>query len=151
MATDHKTAEMRLETTAIGRRVLPALEKLSQKTPGLVVSSLCSADGFNLCSIGLDPTQVYKMAAVSSTLFAVSVSVLTEVRKEAVTLEAFDMLSLTSGSLQIIGVRVPFIKNRHLVLLVATENTPIGAVMAATRSTAAEITDLLKTAHFIAH
>lgn len=141
--TSDTYAPIHPETTAWGQRALPALETLQRRVPGLLAATLCSSDGFNLCAIGLDHNQVYKMAAISSTLFAVSRSVLKEVRHEAATQEPLDMVSLTSGGLQVVGIRVEFLKERPLALLVAAQNTQIGVIMAAARAVGAEITRVL--------
>ena len=54
-----------MNSEALGRLVLPAMEQLPKRINPLNAAVLCTPDGFNICSLGVNETQVGKLAALS--------------------------------------------------------------------------------------
>ena len=57
-----------MDSVALGRYVLPALETLAGWLPHLRCATLCTADGFNVCSIGITEKQLGRLAALAGSL-----------------------------------------------------------------------------------
>lgn len=75
VAVDPAVAEhWELWSRMIGGMALPRLEKVKQSVPEIRSAMLCTADGMNLCALGIEPQDVGRMAALNSSLFAVSSS-----------------------------------------------------------------------------
>lgn len=63
--------EWQMDSLALGKLFIPALEKMATRISNLRCAVLCTHDGFNICSLGLREDQVGKMAALSSSLISV--------------------------------------------------------------------------------
>ena len=60
----------------VGELVLPIMLDLHRRIPQTSAAMLCTADGFNLCALGLDESAVGRMAALTSSLYAVALSLI---------------------------------------------------------------------------
>lgn len=124
-------------TSAIGKLVLPTMDILNRKLPNMLGASLCTADGFNVCSVGLDNQDVGKMSSLSSSMFALTGSIIEAVldtqnddKKE---------VFITVGDMQIVLVQVSHPKLNNLVLLVSVKNTSTGVILMAVRYVVTEL------------
>ena len=117
-------------TSAIGKFVLPIMSSLSDKLPNMLGAVLCTADGFNVCSIGLDEMDVGKMASLSSSMFSIGNSVVGTLADsvESLSKNQKKELLLTIDTMQVAIVEVEHCKMDNLVLLVAVDNTATGIV-----------------------
>lgn len=127
-----------MESAALGNYVLPTMQKLTRKVPTLTAAVLCSADGFNVCSLGIDETRVGKLVALGSSLFAVSRAMVGELDVDSGARES-DQIAIASGDLQIIGIRVRHRTQRQLLLLVAADKAALGAMLVSARAIAGEL------------
>jgi predicted regulator of Ras-like GTPase activity (Roadblock/LC7/MglB family) len=71
-----------MDSMAMGKRAIPAMEKLAERLPQLHCAVLCTADGFNVCSIGVSETQLGKLAALSGSLFTMGAATLASLGDE---------------------------------------------------------------------
>ncbi len=54
----------------LGRTLKPAMDELARRVPNLHSAMVCTSDGFNLCALNIAEDKVARMAALSSSLFA---------------------------------------------------------------------------------
>ena len=115
---------------------------MSARIPNLQCAVLCTPDGFNICSLGLNENQVGKMAALSSSLFSVGDATVASVSSEEFASGLLDLITLEAGGLQIVSTKIARY-NSHMVLL-AGARAPLGVVLMGVKATAA-------CAHHVAH
>lgn len=127
-------------TSVVGNHVLPTMKILAEKLPHLKGAMLCTTDGFNICSLGLDMLHVGKIASLSSSIFSLGKSVLDTLTKDiddipnaTSTLEKKELL-LTVNKLQVFIVEVAHPTLKNLVLLVAVDQTNMGATLVIVRN-----------------
>lgn len=130
-----------MDSLAMGQLVLPTLEKLAARVPHVRCVVLCTPDGFNLCSIGLQEAQVGKMAALSSSLLSVGDATIGSLASEELTIPPLDVVTLEADGLHVVGAKVVY-ADGHLVLMVASR-APLGVVLMGVKSAAATIKELL--------
>ncbi|OIO60513.1 MAG: hypothetical protein COX57_07260 [Alphaproteobacteria bacterium CG_4_10_14_0_2_um_filter_63_37] len=126
------------DSVAFGRFVQPALEGLPQRLTHKGSAVLCSPDGFNLCSVGVTSDQIGKMAALASSLIAIGEATASAVHTDAASAEQLDLLTLQSGSLTTVCIKVPCLDS-YLLLMVSAHATALGVVLTVTRSVADEV------------
>jgi predicted regulator of Ras-like GTPase activity (Roadblock/LC7/MglB family) len=131
-----QSGKWHMDSIAMGRHFLPIMEKLTTKLPQLKCAVLCSADGFNICSIGLDEIQVGKMAALVSSLFSLGGATLRAVDAVAQP-EEMDHVTLQYGELQLVCTRIP--KATGSLILMACARAPLGVVIVAVQGVAQDI------------
>lgn len=129
-------------TSVMGNIVLPAMNLLSKKLPNLVGATLCTADGFNVCSVGLDKTDVGKMSSLSSSMFALTNSVMHTTNSNS-DHQKKEVL-ITAGESQVALVQVKHPSIDDLVLLVSVKDTSTGVILVAIRYVVAEIEKILQ-------
>jgi predicted regulator of Ras-like GTPase activity (Roadblock/LC7/MglB family) len=130
-----------MNSEALGRFVLPAMEQLCQRLPKLSAAVLCTPDGFNICSLGVDEKQVGKLAALSGSLLSVGNAAMKELQPELEE-QSMDLLTLKAGTFQILGLKVRKPGNGRLVLMVAASETALGVMVVSAQFVAAEIEKL---------
>ena len=130
-----------MDSVALGRFVLPAMEKLSERLPHLCCASLCTADGFNVCSIGITEQQLGKMAALSGSLLTLGEAMLNNLSASTPG-PVLDIMTLEAGTWIIVAVRVAA-PGQPLVLTLSATQTPLGVLHLRARQTAEEISSLL--------
>lgn len=138
MNSPASTPEWKTDSVAFGSFVQPALEALPQRLPQKGSAVLCSPDGFNLCSVGVTADQIGKMAALTSSLIAIGEATATAIHTEPSPSEELDLLTLQSGSLTTVCIKVPH-KGTYLLLMVSAHTTPLGVVLTVARSVADEV------------
>lgn len=116
-----------MNSEALGRFVLPAMEQLPRRIPKLGAAVLCTPDGFNICSLGVDEKQVGKLAALSGSLLSVGNATMSELRPELGT-QSMDLLTLQAGPFQVLGIKVRK-PDGHLILMAAAEHTALGLMI----------------------
>lgn len=140
MAKDKKEAGTKNNwemTSAMGELVLPAMNMLSQKLPQLVGATLCTADGFNVCSIGMENSDVGKMSSLSSSMFAITNSVMETMTRNQGS-DKKEVL-VTAGKMHVVLIQVSHPSLNDLVLLVSVENTSTGVLLVAIRYIVTEL------------
>lgn len=129
-----------MNSEALGRLVLPAMEQLPKRINPLSAAVLCTPDGFNICSLGVDETQVGKLAALSGSLLSVGNAAMVELRPELGN-KATDLLTLRAGNFQILGLKVHK-PGGHLVLMAAAEKVALGVMIVGAQQVASQIEKL---------
>lgn len=129
-----------MNSQALGNFVLPAMQELPKRVPKLTAAVLCTPDGFNICSLGVDEKQVGKLAALSGSLLSVGSATLSELKPE-LGQQPPDLLTIKSGDFQIVGLRVQKAQG-HLVLTLASEAAPLGVMIVAGQLVADKIAKL---------
>ncbi len=61
-----------LWSAQIGHALVPVLEKLEKSLPGFTSAMICTADGFNLCTLGVEEEQVTRLSAMTSSLHSIA-------------------------------------------------------------------------------
>jgi predicted regulator of Ras-like GTPase activity (Roadblock/LC7/MglB family) len=135
--------EWLMDSAAMGRLVLPAFEVIPKKLPQCVCAMLCTPEGFNLCSIGVTPDQLGKVAALASSLISLGEATVNAVNNTPG--GELDVLTLQAGELTTVGIKVPHVSG-YLLLMVSARSTPLGAILTVARSTAQRVQELLPTA-----
>lgn len=137
-----------MDSLAIGQRFSPCIEKMASRIPQLHCAMLCTPDGFNLCSVGLDEEQVGKMAALSSSLFTVGDAAVDNLhlpedaaRHGADTDAALSYLTLEARGLQIITTQI--VRPAGNFILMAASRASLGVVLVGVKATVADIQKLL--------
>jgi predicted regulator of Ras-like GTPase activity (Roadblock/LC7/MglB family) len=122
----------------VGTRLLPILEQLHVSLPAAVAVVVSTADGFNVCALGVDEHQVERVCALGGSLHSM-VSAVTE----AIIPDAegeLDLTSITHGEFTTVVLAVPVPDGSHLLLWITTsQDTTMGSVIYHTRETAAAI------------
>lgn len=134
-----------MDAVALGRYVLPALETLAGWLPHLRCATLCTADGFNVCSIGISEAQLGKLAALAGSLLTLGDATLASLHdgaKDGASAPGIDLLTLEAGHWLTVAVRVSG-PGQPLVLLVSVTQTPLGVLHLRARQTAEQLSNLL--------
>ncbi len=125
----------------VGEAVLPVLGDLHRRIPRTTSVMLCTADGFNLCAVGVEQEAVGRLAALTSSLYAVSnASATTTVRGQEKTL---DYLTLVSGSSLKVLTSVPHASLGRLLLWANADDVALGVLLVGVRAAADRIRRIL--------
>lgn len=141
-----------MDSLSIGQRFSPCIEKMASRIPQLHCAMLCTPDGFNLCSVGLDEEQVGKMAALSSSLFTVGDAAVDSLKLNDETAETFislddgapaglNYLTLEARGLQIVTTQI--VRPAGNFVLMAASRASLGVVLVGVKATVADIQKLL--------
>lgn len=140
-----------MDSLALGQYFLPCVEKMAARIPQLHCAVLCTPDGFNLCSVGLNEEQVGKMAALSSSLFSVgdaavgNLSLDTSADPASPSLNSnpagLDYLTLEAGGLQIVSTKIS--RTGKNFILMAASRASLGVVLVGVKATVADIEKML--------
>lgn len=112
----------------LGERVLPTMRELPKRVPKLSAAVLCTPDGLNICSIGLDEAQVGKLSALSGSLLSMGNAAVRELRPGDEANVAADSLAIKVGNFQLLSIRVDK-PNGHLVLTIAADDCALGLMI----------------------
>lgn len=131
----------------IGTAMLPYLEQLSgQLTQGAAVMA-CTSDGFNLCAVGLDDTQVQRLSALASSLLSVAGAsadvLLDESSDDGHPGRSLDAVSLAYAGQQGVLIVVRSLIIGSVVLFVTAPEMTLGFLLVQARATAEKIAQLL--------
>lgn len=141
-----------MDSLAIGRRFSPCIEKMASRITQLQCAMLCTPDGFNLCSLGLNEDQVGKMAALSSSLFSVGDAAVdslnidgnapaSRLSPDGNSAPALNYLTMEARGLQIVCTKI--IRPAGNFILMAAARTSLGVVLVGVKATVADIQKLL--------
>jgi len=129
--------DWQMNSVALGNFVLPAMQELPKRIPKLAAAMLCTPDGFNICSLGVDERQVGKLAALSGSLLSVGSATMTELRASQSNVPP-ELLTIQSGTFQIVSLRVRQASG-YLTLTIAADDTPLGVMLVGGRYVAGVI------------
>lgn len=120
-------------TREIGKFVLPIIKDLTKRLPELKNVVLCSADGLNICSVGIEGPSIGKMSSLSSSIFALGDSIVAEtLPNNSLEKEKKEILMIIEET-QIMVSEVDYPKLGGLVLLVTVGETTTGALLVTLR------------------
>ena len=138
-----------MDSMAMGKRAIPAMDRLAERLPQLRCAVLCTADGFNVCSIGVTEQQLGKMAALTGSLFTMGAATLASLDDDASNVTSIrrtspgelGVLTLEASGCIIVAVQVPH-ATQTLVLLIAAQHTALGVLHLRARQSAEELGEL---------
>lgn len=131
-------------TAALGSLAAPQLESLVELVPTLTSAMLCTTDGLNLCALGVEEGQVARLAALTSSLYAVSgASVVSRSRSQGT---ALDHITLVAGDNLMVVTAVPHPSLGRLLLWAAADDVTLGLLLLAVRQTAERVAAVVGTA-----
>ncbi|MDY6054901.1 roadblock/LC7 domain-containing protein [Micrococcus sp.] len=122
----------------IGTMALPRLERLQREVPEIRSVTLCTADGMNLCSLGVSQEDVGRLAALNSSLYAIASSQ-AEIVSEGAASPTQTMVSLSTGRGH--AVLTSFVQPPlgQLLLSVSADSAQLGFLVVRAREAAAGI------------
>lgn len=124
-------------TDEIGARLLPVLERLVRSMPTTTGALVATADGFNLCALGLPADRVERICAMTSAVFSMAATVLPSDDTEPA-----DLLAIGSGDTATVVLSVPALTVGSAVLWVSADHETLGSLLYRSRAAAAEIAEL---------
>ncbi len=124
---DDIAAHWGLWSEQIGRALLPVLQTLADSLPTFSSAMICTADGFNLCTIGVDETQVSRLSAMTSSLHSIADAVSSSVHEEEG--GPLDMVTLTNGTSKTVVLAVRHLIVGQLLLWVTVGDDSLGALL----------------------
>lgn len=139
---DSQTQDWNDWSSAIGHAVLPKFLELKDRLPSMTAAMLCTADGLNLCAVGVSEEQVGHLAALNSSLYAVAAA-----HTEAIQGAPRDPSDLINVSTRIGHVVVAGIAPKALgpmLLSVAASDALLGLIHQNVRACAEELLTLLE-------
>jgi predicted regulator of Ras-like GTPase activity (Roadblock/LC7/MglB family) len=140
-ATFKHFKEWQMDSLALGRHFLPVLQQLSTRLPNTACVLLCTADGFNVCSLGLSEAQVGKMAALGSSLMSVAAATVSSAVSDAAEAAKFNLLTMNTGDLQLVCTHVARRSGGNLILLVGAR-TSLGGTLVCVKTAVDELSKL---------
>ncbi|MDO5635222.1 MAG: roadblock/LC7 domain-containing protein [Micrococcus sp.] len=143
ITVDPEVAEhWELWSRAIGGLALPRLEALRASVPEIRSAMLCTADGMNLCAMGIEPDNVGRMAALNSSQFALASSQ-AEIVSEGGASRGQTMVNISTGHGHL--VLASFIQPPlgQLLLSLSAESLQLGTLIVRARQTTADIQEWL--------
>ena len=111
----------------LGAELIPVLRSLDERLPGLRSAMICTGDGFNVCSTGVDVESVGQLAALASSLHSLAAASARTIVGERI--DDADSVVATIGQTSFVVIGVPEATAGSLLLLVAADSTTLGALM----------------------
>ena len=128
-----------MDSLAMGHYFLPVLQDMVASLPKVRCAVLCTPDGFNIASIGLDEQQVGKMAALSSSLMAVGESAIDSLPLgSAENNGGLSVMTMEARGVHVVTARIQRQQGGDVVLMVAAAS-PLGVVLHVLQSARARI------------
>ena len=121
----------------LGKRILPIIEPLAESMPAITAIMVSTADGFNLCALGLTPDNVERVAALGSAMHSLASTV-----AEAIApLEEnpLDLLTIANGPFTTVVFNIALDDGNVLLLWVTTSEATMGSVIFGSRQAASAI------------
>lgn len=121
--------------SAIGNLVVDDIKELQTRLDGLFGAILTTADGFNICALGLENDNVGKAASLTSSMFSLTQAITETVLESAKHKqpEGNQEVLITLGDIQIVAVQIKHPTLENLVLLVAAKDTAVGFLLTSVR------------------
>lgn len=125
----------------IGNLVIDDIKDLQTRLAGLSGAILTTADGFNICSLGIDSQDVGKGASLTSTMFSLTQAITETILENAsqVAEEEKQEVVISLGNMQIVALQVQHPSLDSLVFLVAAKDTMVGLLLANVRLVVSKI------------
>lgn len=132
-----------LWSVQIGRVVHPTLVRLREDLPTVTSVMVCTTDGLNVCALGLDESQVERLSALATSMFATA-GAATAVTRGGEEAPMPGTVSLHDGESDTVLVSIRGLVVGSLLLWVTAHDVALGGLLVRTRQTAREIADLLE-------
>lgn len=129
----------------IGGLALPRLEKVRESVPEIRSAMLCTADGMNLCALGIEPQDVGRMAALNSSLFAVSSSQ-AEIVSSGAASRSETMVNVSTGHGHLVLASFVQAPLGQMLLSLSAEGLQLGTLIVRARQARADIQQWLSQA-----
>lgn len=139
--TDDQAQDWWETTERIGRELLPHLDTLAASLPSVSSIMVSTADGFNLCSMGLDEGTVDRVSAMGSALHSVARSAVESLGRQRTAGPAGPPESMTiahDGNITVV-LTVPAGPQEHALLWVTGTDDSLGAILFRARAVVADI------------
>lgn len=124
--TDPTTTDvLESELQFYGEKIAPFLKEVPDiMKENFISAMICTTEGFNVCSAGFDSGDIAKMAAVSSSLFAMAKSVLVAFsnNKDSVV----NIVTINSPDMDVLGKKIVLPNGKILVLIIASKQEKTG-------------------------
>ena len=133
---EHIARDWDIWSRSLGTYVQPVLEDLADTVPSLRAVLLCTADGLNLCTLGVSERDVGRIAALTSSVFGVAAAhrrVISPVAAEEMSVH----ISTGDDHTVLLGLALPGLGN--FVLGAYAEETRLGILLVELRRAAEEI------------
>ena len=102
---------------------------------------ICTADGFNLCTLGVDETHVSRLSAMTSSMHSIAEAVSSSVHDGAG--NRLDQVSLSNGNGTTVVLAVRDLIVGPLLIWVTATDSPLGVLLMRARVAAEGIRDVL--------
>ena len=134
--------EWHARITRIAEAAVPTLEELLDEIPASIVAMVCTGDGFNLCTVGLNEDSVGQFAALSGLLHSVSLASV-NVLPQATPGEELEVVSAQTKDLLMLCVSFEHADLGTLILATAAQQTTLGELLLQSRITAGKLAEAL--------
>lgn len=131
-----------LWSAQIGHALMPRLERLVEVVPSTTSVMICTGDGFNVCSLGIDEEQSTRLAAMVSSVYSISTAATTCLDQEHAQDEP-RQLSLQSGAHRTVVTAVPELIIGKLLVWISATDASLGLLMVEAQAIASDIHELL--------
>lgn len=138
---DETDLDILAQIESTGEATLPVLRELASRVPSIDGAMVCTADGYNLCALGLEEVQVGRLAAMTSSLYSVSRAACGAVAAQSRTGEAepLDQVTLRSGDTQYMVFPIKHDQLGYLLLSVWAEDVSLGELLMEAKISAREV------------
>lgn len=141
MINDNGKELVESELQDYGMKTAPLLEELKDKLPNFLSAMLCTVEGFNICSLGFGNDDIAKMAAVSSSLYAMAKSVIVAFSGEKGS--DINIITINGEDMDILGKKIILDNGKLVFLILASKKTKAGMQLYLADSVASKIKDVL--------
>jgi predicted regulator of Ras-like GTPase activity (Roadblock/LC7/MglB family) len=124
-------------TDETGTRLVPVLERLARALPSVTGVMVATADGFNLCALGLAADRVERVCAMTSALFSMATTALPDDDPGHA-----DLLTIGTGEACTVVLAVPGLSLGAAILWVSAGHESLGSMVYRSRAALAEIAAL---------
>ncbi len=144
---DETDYDILAQIESTGKAALPVLIALAEQVDGLDGAMVCTADGYNLCAIGLEEHQVGRLAAMTSSLYSVSRAACSEIAVQTRGDSAngpLDQVTLRNGDTQYMVFPIEHEDLGYLLLGVWAKQVSLGELLMEAKISARKIADIVK-------
>lgn len=119
-------ADWGLWSEQIGRALAPVLRTLAHSLPSFSSAMVCTADGFNLCTLGVDEDHVSRVSAMTSSMHSIAEAMSSSVHNGD---SHLDQVSLTNGGATTVVLAVRDLITGPLLVWVTADDVPLGVLL----------------------
>lgn len=137
---DHIAQDWDLWSRSLGNFIMPMLAELAEEVPQIQAAIFCSADGLNLCTLGVREGDVGRLSALTSSVFTVAAA-----HRKVVTPETSDAMTvhISAGDDHTVLYAVELVGVGQFVLGAYAEEIPLGKLLVEIRRTADRVVERL--------